>query len=291
MNYFIEYKYLTDLVLDEVVEIHHSAKFIDRILISTQPYEYYQELQNNISHLRNILIIKFEILDYFDNCQENEINDFFRHEPVKHKIDKNKYKDEDILIFLKRETALEKTKNIANYLTQLIFFYEREMEHYFNVEINLPRKNISVQILAGIDLPFKIESKKLELKKNNQIKDKLKSINWDNHYYSTIYSIMTNKEMDNISKYIILYSLLIEKFKTQNAADNKIEEFSSYKRTEIRKDKPDERVTKITWLRNEIGHTSQKDFDLDKLRKEIDEHLNPLFEILKKALIKYIFDK
>ncbi len=105
---------------------------------------------------------------------------------------------------------------------------------------------------------------------------------------------MKNEKIDNISKYMILYSLLTEistKKNNQRAVDNKIEEFSPYKRTEARKDKPDEKVTKITWLRNEIGHTSQKDFDLNNLRKEIDDHLNPLFEILKKSLIKYVFDK
>jgi hypothetical protein len=293
MNYFIEYKYLTDLVLDEVIEIKHSAKFIDRILISTQPYENHQELQNDICHLRNILIIKFEISHYFDHCQAHEIKDFFQldEEPAKDNIIEKNHTEEDILIYLKRETALKKAQEIINYLIQLMFFNDREAVLYFNLKTNLPERDVSILVEKMVGFSFKCVNKKLEIKKNIQVKNALKSINWDNPYYSMLYSIMKNKEMDNISKYVILYSLLIEKFEKQKAVDNKIEEFSSYKRTEIRKDKPDERVTKITWLRNEIGHTSQKDFDLTKLQKEIDEHLNPLFEILKKALIKYVFDK
>jgi len=270
MNYFIEYKYLTDLVLDETVEIQHSAKFIERILISTQPYDGYNSLDNSICHLRNVLIIKFEISDYFNSCQEYEIKDFFQldEEPTKNNIIEKNHTEEDILIYLKREMALKKAQEIINYLIQLMFFNDREAVLYFNLKTNLPERDVSILVEKMVNFSFKCVNKKLEIKKNFQVKNNLKSIDWDNPYYSMLYSIMKNKEMDNISKYVILYSLLIEKFKTQNAVDNKIEEFSSYRRTEIRKDKPDERVTKITWLRNEIGHTSQKDFDLTKLQKE-----------------------
>ncbi len=77
MNYFIEYKYLTDLVLDEVVEIQHSAKFIDRILISTEPRDISTETNAQHKHLSNLLKIKFEISSNFEDCRENEIENFF----------------------------------------------------------------------------------------------------------------------------------------------------------------------------------------------------------------------
>jgi len=325
MNYFIEYEYLTDLVLDEVVEIQHSAEFIERILISTQPFENIEELGNDFERFKNILKIKFELSNQFDECKELEIKKFFS---LKEEWDRKSVlgngtsitggAEINITNFLKKEVALMKSREVIDYIIHFIFFYSTDkhesktevisysdgsqlsctnkldkLRFVFEVENNLPKKTKDVKFIGfyskEIPLLFKPDLKK----RYSCIKNKLKSIDWDNHYYSMLYSIMKNEKMDNISKYVILYSLLIEKFKTQNAADNKIEEFSEYRQTEDGKDQQGnpKKMTKITWLRNEIGHTSQKDFDLDRLRKEIDEHLNPLFRILKETLMKYVFDK
>ncbi len=304
MNYFIEYKYLTDLVLYEVVEIHHSAEFIDEILISTEPREVNLKTETKTIHLGNALKIKFNLSAKFDNCEQHELEKFFDIYNYPISLEKGMKDYEFFLKDAKRKIAFQKTEEITEDICDILYFYDKQF-CLSDKPVNNNIPNICIIEPATYKLACEfdifISNKKLsveQLHKNKLVKKSIESPKQSDFYYKILRKIKENKEMDNISKYVILYSLLMEASgkggkNNQNKVDDAIKEFSKYRQTEVGKDqqgKP-KKMTKITWLRNEIGHTSQKDFDLDKLRKEIDEYLNPLFEILKRTLVKYVFNK
>ncbi len=208
MNYFIEYKYLTDLVLDEVVEIHHSAKFIDRILISTQPYENIEELGDGFRLFRNILKIRFEISNQFDECKELEIKKFFslkdewdRKSVLGNEISITEGTEINITNFLKKEVALMKSREVVDYIIHFIFFYSTDKNEFktevisysdgsqslytnkldklrfvFEVENNLPKKAKDVKFIGFYSKETSLLFEPDLKKRYSFIKNKLKSI-------------------------------------------------------------------------------------------------------------------
>lgn len=313
MNYFIEYKYLTDLVLDEVVEIHHSAKFIDRILISTGFRDISIETNAQHKHLNNILKIKFEVSNEINHCRENEIEGFFASTYCPYSLEREKNSSNYELLFLnsKREIALKKTEEIVENIYDVLYFNEREFHKYNQVDTNIP-KVIEVFVCPPITLNMyfgcgKMISGSEELKINATVKESIKLIEQNNSYYRTLRMIKENKEIDNISKYMILYSLLAEICESQsslgdpignrNGQQARIDRFllqlnparklvPSTNTNKSGKLPPDE--TEITFWRNQIGHSKGTKLDLKQLQSNINIHLDDLFFTLKQAITRFV---
>ncbi|CUU46962.1 hypothetical protein [Clostridium beijerinckii] len=121
--------------------------------------------------------------------------------------------------------------------------------------------------------------KKLE----NDLLDRTKG----NDTYDNIYKLILSSS-DEISKFILLYSILLLLIGNQKDVDIFIENELNKNgmKIEYRKStKYEFNNTIYTWLRNEIGHTTKKS-DINEIKDLIDRHIETLDYLVKIAMDK-----
>ncbi len=216
--------------------------------------------------------------------------------------EKNNPNYELFLKTAKKEIAIKKSEEIVENIYDVFYFNGREFHEYNQIDTNIPKvmeimKYVPIYtrtiICAG-----KMVSGSEELKINATVKESIKLIEQNNSYYKTLRTVKENKEIDSITKYMILYSLLAEICGKQKELDDpkgkdkgqqgKIERFLlilGY--DQPRKNYKHKSETIITNIRNKIGHTSKEKIDLESLQKETSENLDFLFFVLKQAVTRY----
>lgn len=186
-----------------------------------------------------------------------------------------------------RDDALKSTLDTTNDIINLLTFKT-------GGKFGIPRRgryNINGRGVVGVgeitlynpqnkDLPQRLSNTlEVDLKNNNLLTD-LKN----NDYHQLYREAMQTGDI--IARYMFLYGIIYYiKNSSQNQTDAYIRSIDPNveERTSTNPRTPGKQITKYTWLRNEIGHTTAAT-DIKKVEKEITEVCDTFAELVKGAI-------